>query len=513
MSRWGALCAQNKPARPLPGAEIERFPYISGYGLALRITRLAALGPTDLGNELGVRGGAQADLFASTRRAGRWQSAFADHLGLSGSDLLHLWNEKAWSPLQLHGCFDQPAPRHLRHCPACVRFGYHTMAFQMPSIAECPWHGEPLQGCCRSCGTPYEGTFGPDGSLGVCRCGHDLLDIESAATRMWQFPTNEASYWLEAYLAWAESERHFRHLIVRPDASLREWAPAYAAFALPPQGLIKPVDASSICEVQIYASERLSEPPVGHFWGWSMLSDDGRQLPFLALPATVGSSLEAATERVLASLPRSHATPMVLVRNTEFGFEQPLNRQVAKRPNCFIAPFGGSHSGTAWFDVSAVDPRALSVCERLVQIIAETFGALSVTTERSWQAARSEAIDGVLGRQALDDALQALLIQAYEQGLEAVLLADLGSPWPASRPWWEPVVEVRGHGQVVESIRIAWAKSPPPQLRMRHPTDPMGSRPARPDRRKPVERIRGSVSKSPAARRDRSQLWRARNKG
>lgn len=492
MSHWDDLLAPRSRASTLPGAEVERFPYLSGFGLALRITRLTALDPTDLKSELGVRAGALADLFAVTRRRDRWQLAFAEHVGLSDTDVPLLWTEEAWSPLQLHGVFDSAASHHVRHCPACARFGYHTMAFQLPSITECPWHGDRLADCCSSCGAPNTGRFGPGGALGVCICSHDHFDVECAATRMWQFPTHAASSWLEAYLAWAEAERPMRHLVARADASPPEWASSFAALASPPEDLFKPVQASA-CEVQAHGTAGGAELPAGHFWGWCLLSDDRRPLAFLPLPAAVKTSLEAATERAVAALPQTAATPRALVGYRGFEADETLARNVANRADCFIAPFGERESGTTWLDLSAVDPFALAVCERLLQIIAESFGEFGVTTDRSWQAARSEALDRVWGRHALDDALRGVLTRGYEQGIEAVLLAHFKRPWPASRPWWEALVEVRGRGHTLEAIRIAWAESLRPPLRKRRPSDPTCSRPGRPGRPKlDKRRLRGS---------------------
>lgn len=510
MSRWDGLLTQSAQVSPLPGAEIERFPYLSGYALAWRITRLAALAPSDLKNEFGLRGGAQTDLFAVTRRPDRRQAAFLDQLGLSGTNVSLFWTEEAWSPLQLHGAFDQPRNLHLRHCPACARFGYHTMAFQLPSITKCPWHGEHLGECCPRCGAPHIGTFGSSGALGVCGCGHDLFNVECAATRMWQFPTNAASSWLESYLAWVETERPVRHLVSNPAATPREWASSFAALAAPPQNLLEQVPAPK-SEIRTCSSGAISEPPDGHFWGWCMLCDDNRKFPRLAVPATYISSLERATERVLASLPQSTAAPRDLVRKP--GSEPPkfLTQSVTNRASCFIPPFGDREQGLAWLNISAIDPWALAICERLVQSAAEVFGELAPTPHRSWQAAKSEALDRIFGRRHLDEALRLMLMRGYEQGIEAVLLSHLGKSWPRSRPWMQPLVEVRGKGHTIESIHIAWAESLRPPVPTHPHTEQHGPQSQRPQQPKSVKRFISSRTMSKVAPKTCPRTHKARD--
>lgn len=512
MSRWDEVLRQRSFVCTLPGAELERFPYLSGYGLALRVIRLTALDPIDLKDQLAVRGGARADLFALTRRCDRWQRAFAHRMGLENSDVPLFWTEQSWSPLQLHGAFEAASSHRVRHCPVCARFGYHTMAFQLPSITECPWHGDRLQDRCPECATPSAGTFGPGGALGACVCGHDRFDVDCAATRMWEFPTHAAASWLAAYLAWAESERPSRHLVVRAGAASQEWEPAFAALAAAPDGLFKP-NRSPTVEVRSYPGTALSAVPEGHFWGWSQLSDDRRPLTLLALPASVKSTLESATERAIAALPQKAATPAVLVRTRGFERGETLARNVANRSDCFIAPFGERDSGATWLDVSAVDPCSLAVCERLVQIAAEAFGGLGVTTDRSWQAARSEALDRVCGGNALDEALRDLLGRGYEQGLEAVLRAHLNRQWPASRPWWEAVVEVRGRGHTIDAIRIAWTESLRPPVRKRLPSSPTCSRPGRAGQPKREKRRRGPRATVRGPTRKRTSKRRTLNMG
>ncbi len=67
------------------------------------------------------------------------------------------------TPLRLrHGFLDQlgfpvtsaMSPRHgIRHCPKCLKAGYHSVFFELSLINYCPWHGAELMSGCRPCAT------------------------------------------------------------------------------------------------------------------------------------------------------------------------------------------------------------------------------------------------------------------------------------------------------------------------------------------------------------------------
>jgi hypothetical protein len=39
----------------------------------------------------------------------------------------------------------------LRYCVSCLQEGFHSAVFDMPALARCPDHDEPLQDCCPRC--------------------------------------------------------------------------------------------------------------------------------------------------------------------------------------------------------------------------------------------------------------------------------------------------------------------------------------------------------------------------
>lgn len=343
--------------------------------------------------------------------------------------------------------------------------------------------------------------------MSACICGYDAFNADHAATRMWEFPSPSAAAWLEAYLDWAEAERPTRYFVVRADARPVDWAAGFAALASPPSTLLPASEVQGVT-LQTIQPIGIEQHTIGHFWGWAQLSGDARLLTYLALPDDVRPALAAATERAVAALPKDAATPRVLV--SQFGFErdESLAANIGNRSDCFFAPFGERSDGPTWLNVSAVDPYALAVCERLLHSIAETLGGLEATTDRSWQVAQSQAIDRVWGRAALGHALREILAVGYEQGIQAVLLAHLGRTWAADQPWLEPVVEYQGRGRTLEAIRVAWVPCQRGPVRKTVPSSPTMTRPSRFGRQGTAMRRRKRISK--VGRRRATQIKRAR---
>jgi hypothetical protein len=87
-----------------------------------------------------------------------WDGAQVPHWKVeSACGLKH--NELKYSFLD--GWFPLPKPwecatleirprARIRHCPKCIKFGYHSSVFYFEHITHCPWHHEPLE-YCESC--------------------------------------------------------------------------------------------------------------------------------------------------------------------------------------------------------------------------------------------------------------------------------------------------------------------------------------------------------------------------
>lgn len=90
---------------------------------------------------------------------------------------------------------------HLRYCPACAEFGYHTPLFQVRGIGQCPIHEIQLDEACPHChqAIPYQAT--PNAlwtPYGCPTCGHPLwptmtdvrhpnVDVSLIMDTVWQW--------------------------------------------------------------------------------------------------------------------------------------------------------------------------------------------------------------------------------------------------------------------------------------------------------------------------------------
>lgn len=135
------------------------------------------------------------------------------------------------------------------------------------------------------------------------------------------------------------------------------------------------------------------------------------------------------------------------------------------RPDCFIAPHGLSLDGTTWLNVSAIDPGATSFCGTLLDMALRATGAEPETGDRSLQAARSRAVDRIDARRDLAAALASVPVQAYSQGLGAVLNAPVGGKAAIDLNWKLPVVELTGDSGEIWAVRVVFVPTRAPKLR------------------------------------------------
>ncbi|MBS0456446.1 MAG: hypothetical protein JSS44_03795 [Proteobacteria bacterium] len=177
MNPWAHVLAAREPRPQLLGSEIEPYPYISAYGLLVRVSRLMALEPSEWFQTLGIRCSTAPlrDLRIGRVARDRFEAA----MGLAGTQVTTWWQEEIWSPLQTDGILDR-IMRPIRTCLKCAEHGYHTSLFQLPSIYACPWHGCSLTDRCRRCDKPATTHIDEDGRLGRCSCGLDSFNVNQA---------------------------------------------------------------------------------------------------------------------------------------------------------------------------------------------------------------------------------------------------------------------------------------------------------------------------------------------
>ncbi len=116
-----------------------------------------------------------------------------DYLGATSPGV---WRTMAWN--------------HLRYCPACAEFGYHTPLFQVRGIGHCPMHEFPLAERCPRCDQlmPYRATpntlWTP---YGCPTCGHPLWPTMTEVGQ----PNVDASPIMDAVWRWLQ------------EASAKQW--------------------------------------------------------------------------------------------------------------------------------------------------------------------------------------------------------------------------------------------------------------------------------------------------
>lgn len=443
-----------RPAIPAAlGAELEPYPYLSGFGLVHRITRLTACLPSQV-SALGFRNRNVADVLLATQRASKPQATLLRVLGLQASHLARYWAPETWCPLQVQDLFRRQ-PRPLRQCPDCARHGYHCTLFQLPSITHCPWHGTLLKERCMQCGKLLHSRFDETGVLGRCACGHDGFDPVEASVHMWTFPGADAEAWIEDYLAWAARRRYSRWFCA-PTAN-SNWDSGFAVLAAPPPSLQRRREADTGM-MQVFCGAG-ADPPPRQFWGWSCWGGE-RPLTLAPLPQIMYPRLCHITQQVVSQLPENSKTPFDLIDANKRSASSSLRERLLLRPDCFISPRGTGEAAT-WLNLSIVDAGTAAFCGQLLDQVVHCLGDESGFQDRSLQAERSHALDQIQGRRHLSLALESLLTRAYRKGLEAVLRAKLGQPdiLPVSRA--APVLELAGRPGRIRSVRLWWASDVP----------------------------------------------------
>jgi len=428
MNSWAAHLASRIPKPELPGAELEPFPFISGFGIAWRVCRLSCLENKELFTALGIRKSTNLSFLQACHQPGATRTRFIARCGLSNTTIPDYWDTQTWSPLDLHGYW-QAGDLPIRHCQECARFGYHCTLFQLPSITQCPWHRLPLRSMCRRCGKPYSPYLSGE-ELGQCVCGFDLFNANQAATSMWKFPHKTAEALLLEYLRWAQNERTRRHFVAPPDC--RTGILGFSQLAAPPMHWNGSREKNHVTNLKRYRSDS-NDPLYSAFAIWSMWADRPPHT-LCGLPFHTYRRLKG----VLATFSKS-------------------SDPEAK----FIKPLVSTGADSAWLNISSIDPKAVHACSSLFLAVSEqlgepeTYKAAGRPTDR-----RADALNGLKGRWRLDKALADLITRGLVQGLEAFFHREFQRPRQLSR-WLSPVIEIEGvQGHLID-IQICWVPEPP----------------------------------------------------
>jgi hypothetical protein len=494
VTAWEQVASSREPRPELLGLDLEIFPYPSAFSLLLRASRITALEPKEWFRSVGLRFGTLGVDLAEFKAGRVSRQRFEAAMGVAGTLIPTWWSHEAWSPLDTSGALDR-LTRPIRMCAGCAAYGYHSMLFQLPSIARCPWHDRDLVDHCPNCGRSTFTQVDEQGRLGRCSCGHDCVEMDLATVRMRSFPTAQAEGLLSEYLEWAGTERSRRRLVVSEDTD--RWLGGFAILAEAPRGLLMTNGSPQTLGYDVVSTsdEASSDPPHSEFWGWGALADQ-RPLTFVPLPKATHDALMLATRVVIAGLPAGTRTPTEVALAHGLDEHVSLIENAVRRPECFIAPLSRGSGSSGWLNVSAVDRTTVEVCWKLLDTVVGICAPGCSVPDLARQAQRVVALSRIQGRRHLASALEKLLLQGYTQGLDGLLRAALGLP-PTQR-WCLPVAEFAGEPGYLRNIRVCWVQVPAPRLRrasesaldVAPPADAKGrSKQARKQRRKLGKRV------------------------
>lgn len=200
------------------GGNISDLPGISAYGALVRTSRLNHLDRAEFFAAYHLRTTRHDEFSRVLAFSDKRKDELALALGINERER-DLWDITEWLPFS--GNLDwESLPWEPRICPCCARLGYHTLLFQLPWVARCPWHGANLIRCCRHCTRPF--SVASSSILFKCRCGFDYINMREAC-RHRQLHLRGMTPWITTYLNWASAAREVNYLVHTPKPEASNW--------------------------------------------------------------------------------------------------------------------------------------------------------------------------------------------------------------------------------------------------------------------------------------------------
>ncbi len=478
---WADMIANAPGAPAFVGADLQPYPYISGYALALRVAAFSLPSNGEL-SRLGFANRREVDVLNVTQRPCGSRTKFIRALGIEKAGVERFWSPDAWSPLDCPGLFDRGAHR-MRHCWECARHGYHCALFQLPSIDRCPWHGCVLSDVCAECGEVHNARFNDSGQLGVCRCGYELMDRSTALGRMKEFPAAVCESWVSSYIAWVRREQGSRLLYVSEHA--KDWRQAFAVLAAPPVELQSRDGLHALVEPMCFEGAG-PDPAPDSLWGWSQL-DGTQEFRSAPLPRYAFEALKRESLAVVSKVGGQVVTAASTTGDTQLVGGWRLGGSAA--PLVLLAPYGLYENGQAWLNLSVVDKDIASTCGRSLAMAAAKFcGPLDVMLSPPVSTARSLGL--LDGRRHLLSAMLAILCKGYSEGLSAVIRRLRPRLTASSSLLTSPIIEIEILRSVVVRVRVVWVEL----VRTGYPAKPTGQASRKPLKQRAVKRRRSSYA-------------------
>ena len=424
-------------------AGLEQQDGISGFGTLLRLARLNRLCRVDFKAAFGLGMTRDDDpswvLATSEIRMG----ALALATGRALKDLPD-WRIEPWLPFAADRLWEV-VPWTLRACPVCLRLCYHSMLFQMPWIARCPWHGAALTNACRKCGRHLLLSFHQRGAFMRCTCGVDQVSELATLKRADMHCASERSAFLTAYRRWSAATKRELSLVipqtteergpevlaslVRPPATLARWAGAFGH----PSCHVEQIRAGAPTPLVQLNEEELVRCARSLWPAYQRMT---------ALPQTELAPMRRITVSVAAAVPAAELTAeeqRILHRS-----DPPMASTRSSRTELLYLPL--RNFPPLYLDTQVLQRAALGV-------VVDTVGNLLPSQDID---ARYRGNDRVLGA-----TIRSLLRRCYVDGLIHLLGRHAPGIYAHPRirsaprvPW----VLIDRDGLRIRAVRIAWAQ-------------------------------------------------------
>lgn len=431
----------------LVSARLEHQHGLSAFGTLLHVARLNHFHGPDFRAAFGLHFQYRDDLSHILAFSERNQVRLAATAGIS-QESQGLWTVEPWQPFAGEGPWSA-LPWSLRACPSCLRVGYHSNLFQMPWMAQCPWHRTKLVHSCRRCDRPLLEGFRQGLDLVCCPCGMD--QVNERAILKGDPHEGERGDFLAAYLGWTAVERGLNTLLC-PEQQSVGGAAALAALWPAPTCLMRWHNSFTISPTHIH-TERLRRPRASGARDHQAAKDLLRcakslwpgQAAIADLPAGFLPPLLSITRQIASPLP---ATSLTTREREALALEPVVGApSTSSRHDLLLLPVQRVASGL-YLDVRVLHRTAYRVIANLSALLA--FPEL-------------EPAPSNLHRILLTATLRALS-RAYADGFRHVLGRHVPALYDQSRhragprlPW----IRLARNAEHSLDVTIAWSRRQP----------------------------------------------------
>jgi hypothetical protein len=422
----------------LLGENWDTYAGSSRFSVFWRASRLNHLSRSELHNALGTTLRSNENPFEKITHT---HNAPNKLLALSprGSIDPTLWPLQYWWPYggEIPWNF---MPWRLRACPACARSCYHSMLFQAPGVHCCPWHGMTLVEVCPRCDRPLLSGFRHGLPLGLCPCGHDLVDYISTVEGDISTYAQKQEV-IAGYAIWAAASRRVNYLV-----SPQQWDPlanlAFHALTVPPPAALLPaqhvpLDLSSQNvlseDIRVERSIRYDQCRLSPRSGLESVRPS-----IVSLPSTWQDSLNHVGEELLRTL------PTIAIRRL-------ADNQEARAATRHLSVYPGLNG--VYLHTDCIHPATLrSLC-----IMASAMCPENSKCAQDSLASRVKAHS--FGDVLLNRTIQRVLVQGYADGAQVALgryapeLYANNRKRPKTRFPWTVICLPPGR---MPSAKIAW---------------------------------------------------------